>query len=52
MRRSTLVAVHEERASISSAPLRRGVKYRFDPVDVGELFTPLPDQAPGSSAIN
>ena len=29
-----------------------GVKYRFDPVDVGELFTPLPDQAPGSPAIN
>ncbi len=29
-----------------------GVKYRFDPVDVGELFTPLPDQAPGSSAVN
>ena len=28
------------------------LKYRFDPVDVGELFTPLPDQAPGSSAIN
>jgi molecular chaperone Hsp33 len=29
-----------------------GLKYRFDPVDVGELFTPLPQQAPGSSAIN
>ncbi|MEO8835649.1 MAG: Hsp33 family molecular chaperone HslO [Caldimonas sp.] len=29
-----------------------GLKYRFDPVDVGELFTPLTDQAPGSSAIN
>ena len=29
-----------------------GVKYRFDPVDVGELFTPLPDQAPGSIALN
>jgi molecular chaperone Hsp33 len=29
-----------------------GLKYRFDPVDVGELFAPLPDQAPGSSAIN
>ena len=28
------------------------LKYRFDPVDVGELFTPLPQQAPGSSAIN
>jgi len=28
------------------------VKYRFDPVDVGELFTPPGQQAPGSSAIN
>ena len=29
-----------------------GLKYRFDPVDVGEMFAPLPDQAPGSGAIN
>lgn len=28
------------------------LQYRFDPVDVGELFTPLQQQAPGSSAIN
>jgi len=28
------------------------VKYRFDPVDVGELFTPPGQQAPGSSTIN
>jgi molecular chaperone Hsp33 len=28
------------------------VKFRFDPVDVGELFTPLPQQAPGSSTLN
>ena len=28
------------------------VKYRFDPVDVGELFTPPSQQAPGSNAIN
>ena len=27
-------------------------QYRFDPVDVGELFTPLADQAPGSKTIN
>jgi molecular chaperone Hsp33 len=27
-----------------------GVKYHFDPVDVGELFTPVRDQPPGSSA--
>jgi len=29
-----------------------GLKYRFDPVDVGELFAPIRDQAPGSGAIN
>jgi len=25
-----------------------GIKYHFDPVDVGELFTPMAHQAPGS----
>ena len=29
-----------------------GIKYHFDPVDVGELFTPPQDQAPGSAALN
>lgn len=29
-----------------------GTKYHFDAVDVGELFTPLAEQAPGSSSIN
>ena len=29
-----------------------GIKYQFDPVDVGELFTPPQDQPPGSVAIN
>jgi molecular chaperone Hsp33 len=29
-----------------------GTKYHFDPVDVGELFTPRSNQMPGSSAIN
>ena len=29
-----------------------GLQYHFDPVDVGELFTPVQQQAPGSSAIN
>ena len=27
-----------------------GLKYHFDPVDVGELFTPVSNQPPGSSA--
>jgi len=29
-----------------------GVKYHFDPVDVGELFTPPRDQPPASRSIN
>jgi molecular chaperone Hsp33 len=29
-----------------------GRKYHFDPVDVGELFTPVARQMPGSSAVN
>ncbi len=29
-----------------------GLKYHFDPVDVGELFTAARDQPPGSSVIN
>jgi molecular chaperone Hsp33 len=28
-----------------------GLQYRFDAVDVGELFTPGPNQVPGSSAV-
>lgn len=29
-----------------------GLKYHFDPVDIGGLFTPANEQAPGSTAIN
>jgi molecular chaperone Hsp33 len=29
-----------------------GRQYRFDPVDVGEMFTPPADQPPGSATIN
>jgi molecular chaperone Hsp33 len=29
-----------------------GVKYHFDPVDVGELFTPPTNQPPGSAATH
>jgi molecular chaperone Hsp33 len=29
-----------------------GTKYHFDPVDVGELFTPPTNQAPGSTATH
>lgn len=29
-----------------------GIKYHFDAVDVGELFTPTPRQMPGSATLN
>jgi molecular chaperone Hsp33 len=29
-----------------------GLQYRFDAVDVGELFTPARDQVRGSGALN
>jgi molecular chaperone Hsp33 len=29
-----------------------GQQYRFDPVDVGEVFTAPADHPPGSSAVN
>jgi molecular chaperone Hsp33 len=29
-----------------------GQHYQFDPVDVGELFTPTADHPPGSSVMN
>ena len=29
-----------------------GAAYRFDPIDAGELFVPLRDQAPGTSTLN
>jgi molecular chaperone Hsp33 len=29
-----------------------GAQYRFDAVDIGELFTPQRDQPPGSTAVN
>ena len=29
-----------------------GIRYRFDPVDAGELFVALVDHPPGSSAMN
>jgi molecular chaperone Hsp33 len=29
-----------------------GTQYRFDAVDVGELFTPAADRLPGSDSLN
>jgi molecular chaperone Hsp33 len=28
-----------------------GLQYRFDAVDVGEMFTPVRDQPPGPAAV-
>jgi molecular chaperone Hsp33 len=40
----------EERGLVEVGCEFCGVQYRFDAVDVGEMFTPLQDQPPGSSA--
>ena len=42
----------EERGLVEVACEFCGVQYRFDAVDVGELFTPPGQQAPGSPALN
>jgi molecular chaperone Hsp33 len=41
-----------ERGEVEIACEFCGLRYRFDPIDVGELFTRSVDQPPGSSAIN
>ena len=50
--RAEVDGIVEEQAMVQVACEFCTAQYRFDPVDVGELFTPLPDQAPGSKAIN
>jgi molecular chaperone Hsp33 len=42
----------EERGLVEVACEFCGVQYRFDAVDVGELFTPPGRQAPGSGTLN
>jgi molecular chaperone Hsp33 len=42
----------EERGLVEVACEFCGVQYRFDAVDVGEMFTPPGQQAPGSTALN
>jgi molecular chaperone Hsp33 len=41
-----------ERGEVEVACEFCGRMYRFDAVDVGELFTPPGQQSPGSSALN
>jgi len=41
-----------ERGMVEVACEFCGVQYRFDAVDVGEMFTPAGRQAPGSTALN
>jgi molecular chaperone Hsp33 len=45
-------SIIEERGDVEVGCEFCGLQYRFDAVDVGELFTPPRDQAPGSSVLN
>ncbi len=50
--RSEIDSIVAERGDVEIGCEFCGRQYRFDAVDVGELFTPPIDQAPGSSAVN
>jgi molecular chaperone Hsp33 len=50
--RGEVVSVLEERGEVEIACDFCGLRYRFDPIDVGEMFAMRVDQPPGSSAIN
>ena len=50
--RDEVDSIIEERGDVEVACEFCGRQYHFDPVDVGELFTPPRDQAPGSSLMN
>jgi len=50
--RSEVDSILAEQGQVEIACEFCGLKYHFDPVDVGELFTPRPQQAPGSASIN
>ncbi len=47
-----VVSVLHERGEVEIGCDFCGLRYRFDAVDVGEMFAPRIDQPPGSSAIN
>lgn len=50
--RAEVDSIVHEQGQVEVACEFCGASYRFDPVDAGELFVPLRDQAPGSSSIN
>jgi molecular chaperone Hsp33 len=50
--RGEVVSVLEERGEVEIGCDFCGLRYRFDAVDVGEMFAARIDQPPGSSAIN
>jgi molecular chaperone Hsp33 len=50
--RAEIDGIIVERGQVEIACDFCGRKYRFEPVDVGELFTPAGRQMPGSAAIN
>lgn len=50
--RAEVQSVLEERGDVEISCDFCGVRYRFDAVDVGEMFARPIDQPPGSSAIN
>ena len=50
--REEIDGIVAERGSVEIGCDFCGLKYHFDPVDVGELFTPAGRQMPGSASIN
>lgn len=50
--RAEVDSVVEEQGRVEVGCEFCGTRYHFDAVDVGELFTPLAAQAPGSSSLN
>ena len=50
--RAEIDSILEEQGKVEIGCEFCGAKYRYDPVDVGELFTPARDQPPGSQALN
>jgi molecular chaperone Hsp33 len=50
--REEIDSILEERGNVEIACDFCGTKYHYDAVDVGELFTPVKNQAPGSSGVH
>ena len=50
--RDEIDGIIDEQGRVEIACEFCGLKYHFDAVDVGELFTPTRDQPPGSLAVN